>query len=293
MRIASLHIYPIKGTRAVDVDRAQLEAQGLEGDRRWVVVDATAKFITQRSHPRLATISAIPTRTGLRLSAPGAGEILVERPSPTERAEVTVWQHQVSAALADAAAGAWLSRMLGEPLRLAYMDAAAERLQRNIWVEALPVSFADAYPVLIATTGSLAAVNAEIERARGTAVPMRRFRPNIVVDCDDAWAEDFWRVLRVGDAEFELVKPCDRCVVTTKDQSSSEAMGKEPLASLARLRRSADPRLNGVLFGWNAAPRTLGRVAIGDAVEILERRPEGFPLRTGLTHGYEVEKFLP
>lgn len=294
MRVLSLHIYPIKGTRAVDVDRAQLEARGLEGDRRWVVVDATARFITQRSHPRLATVSAVPTRTGLRLSAPGAGEILVERPPAAQRLDVTVWQHRVSAALADASVSAWLSQVFGEPMKLAYMDAAAERLQRNIWVEeAKPVSFADAYPVLIATAGSLAAVNAEIERAGGHAVPMRRFRPNIVIDCDDAWAEDFWRVLRIGEAEFELVKPCDRCVVTTKDQTSGEATGKEPLASLARLRRSADPRLNGVLFGWNAVPRTLGRIAIGDAVEILERRPEGFALRIGLAHGYEVEKFLP
>jgi uncharacterized protein YcbX len=230
----------------------------------------------------------------LRLSAPGASEILVERPPVGQRLDVTVWQHRVSAALADASVSAWLSQLFGEALRLAYMDGAAERLQRNIWVEdAVPVSFADAYPVLIATTASLAAVNAEIERAGGTAVPMRRFRPNIVVDCDDAWAEDFWRVLRIGGAEFELVKPCDRCVVTTKDQETGEATGKEPLASLARLRRSADPRLNGVLFGWNAAPRTLGQIAVGDAVEILERRPEGFPLRTGLTHGFEVEKFLP
>lgn len=293
MRVHSLHIYPIKGTRAVDVDRAQLEPRGLEGDRRWVVIDVTAKFITQRSHPKLATISAVPTRTGLSLSAPGGGEIVVQRPSASERVEVTVWQHRVSAALADGDAGAWLSRVIGEPLRLAYMDAAAERLQRNIWVEALPISFADAYPVLIATTGSLAAVNDEIENAGGSAVTMRRFRPNVVIDCEDAWAEDFWRVLRIGDVELELVKPCDRCVVTTKDQTSGEAMGKEPLASLARLRRSADPRLNGVLFGWNAAPRTLGRVAVGDSVEILERRPEGFPLRTGLAHGFEVEKFLP
>lgn len=293
MRVLSLHIYPIKGTRAVDVDRAQLEPRGLEGDRRWLVVDAAGRFITQRSHPKLATISAVPTRMGLSLSAPDASEIHVARPSTSQRIEITVWQHRVNAALADAEAGAWLSRVLGEPLQLVYMDAAAERLQQNIWVDRLPVSFADAYPVLLATAGSLAAVNAEIERAGGAAVTMRRFRPNIVVDCDEAWAEDFWRVLRIGDVELELVKPCDRCVVTTKDQISGEAMGKEPLASLARLRRSADPRVNGVLFGWNAMPRTFGCVAVGDAVEVLERRPEGFALRTGLTHGFEVEKFLP
>ena len=294
MRVLSLHLYPIKGTRALDVSHAQLGLRGLEGDRRWVVVDAAGRFITQRSHPRLAMISAVPTASGLRLSAPGSDEIFVARPSGAERGEITVWQHRVNAALAGAQAGAWLSRFVGEALNLAYMDAAAERLQRGIWSdEAIPVSFADAYPVLVVTSGSLDAVNAEIERTGGAPVPMRRFRPNIVVDCDGAWSEDFWRVLRIGAVELDLVKPCDRCVVTTKDQTSGQAMGREPLASLARLRRSADPRINGVLFGWNAAPRTLGDIAVGDPVEILQPRPEGFPLRTGLAHGFEVEKFMP
>jgi hypothetical protein len=293
MRVVSLHIYPVKGARAVDVDRAQVEARGLAGDRRWVVVDGDGQFITQRSHPRLAQIEAAVTPTGLRLSAPGAGAIAVERPSGAARAAITVWKHQVDAALADAEAGAWLSRFLGQDVRLAYMDDAAARVQSNVWVDAVPLSFADAYPVLIATTASLAAVNAEIASASGTSVPMRRFRPNVVIDCDEAWAEDFWRSLRVGGVALDLVKPCDRCVVTTRDQVSGETMGREPIASLARLRRSADPRINGVLFGWNAVPRAPGTIAAGDRVEVVARRPEGFPLRVGLRHGFEVEKFLP
>lgn len=293
MKVHSLHIYPIKGARAVDLERASVEPRGLEGDRRWLVVDANGRFITQRSHPKLATITAQPTRTGLRLSAPGAGEVLVERPAASERADVVVWRHEVSAAVADPAAAEWLSEIFGQPLRLVYMDAAAERLQRNEWVEAAPVSFADAYPVLIATTASLAAVNAEIERAGGQSITMRRFRPNIVIDCDEAWAEDLWRTVRIGDVEIELVKPCDRCVVTTKDQDTGASMGREPVASLARLRRSADPRINGVLFGWNSVPRRLGSVAVGDAVEVVERQKERFALRAGLPHGFEAEHFLP
>lgn len=294
MRVHSLHIYPVKGTRAFDVERAQIELRGLVGDRRWVVVDGGGRFITQRSHPRLATVEAKETPVGLRLSALGAGEVIVERPQGSQRIEVTVWLHRINAALADERACAWLSRLFGQELKLAYMDDAAERRQRNAWVaSAVPVSFADAYPVLIATTASLVAINAEIESAGSAHIPMRRFRPNIVVDCGEAWAEDFWRVLRIGGVEFELVKPCYRCVVTTKDQTTGEGMGKEPLASLARLRRSADPRINGVLFGWNAVPRKLGNVAVGDEVVILERRPEGFALRTGLPHGFEIESFLP
>ena len=107
---------------------------------------------------------------------------------------------------------------------------------------------------------------------------MARFRPNIVIGCDEPWREDYWKALRIGGIEIDLVKPCDRCVVTTKDQATGASMGKEPLASLARLRRSADPRINGVLFGWNSVPRAPGHIEIGERVEILAVRPEGFPL---------------
>jgi uncharacterized protein YcbX len=280
MRVASLHFYPIKGARAVSPGSVRVAPRGLDGDRRWLVVDRTGMFHTQRSRAGLATIIAEPIAGGgLRLSAPGVADLTVQVPSGTERLDVTVWDSTVSAAVADASAHAWVSAVLGDDVLLVHMDERAERLKRGIWTaEPLPVTFADAYPVLIATTGSLAALNAEIVQRGGAAVPMARFRPNIVIDCDEPWREDYWKVLRIGGIEVDLVKPCDRCVVTTKDQLTGESMGKEPLASLARLRMSGDPRVKGVLFGWNVVPRALGRVEIGDKVEVLTARPEGFPL---------------
>lgn len=279
MRVASLHFYPVKGARAVNPGGAHVGRRGLDGDRRWLVVDRQGAFATQRSHGALATITAVPVGGGLCLSAPGIADLTIGAPPGNERMDVTVWDTRVNAAIADARAHAWLSRMLGDDLLLVHMDARAERLKVGTWTaEALPVTFADAYPVLIATTGSLAALNVEIVERSGTTAPMTRFRPNIVIDCQEAWQEDYWKVLKIGGIEIELVKPCDRCIVTTKDQTSGESMGKEPLASLARLRRSADPRINGVLFGWNGVPRTRGHIEIGDQVEILTARPEGFPL---------------
>lgn len=282
MHIASLHIYPVKAMRAQDIRRAKVGPLGFEGDRRWLVADATGKFLTQRTHPKLATIKAELVPAGLALSAPGMPTISIDTPDGARRAEIIVWKSKVSAAPAGGEADEWLSRYVGEDSRLAYMDRRAERLKvAPEWIaEPVPVSFADAYPVLVATTGSLAALNAEIARAGGVPVTLRRFRPNLVIQCDDPWQEDFWARIRVGGAELDLVKPSDRCIVTTTDQESGQRMGKEPLASLARLRRSADARINGVLFAWNAVPRVFGEVAVGDRVEVLERRPEGFPLRS-------------
>jgi len=279
MRVVSLHCYPLKGARAVNTDGVRVEPRGLDNDRRWLVVDRTGMFHTQRSRSALATITAEPIAGGVRLSAPGVPKILVRIPSGDERLDVTVWDTTVSAAVADAQAHAWVSAVLGDDALLVHMDARTDRLKRGIWTaEPLPVTFADAYPVLIATTGSLTALNDEIVQRGGAAVPMARFRPNIVIDCDDPWRDDYWKALRIGGIEVDLVKPCDRCIVTTKDQMTGESMGKEPLASLVRLRMSADPRVKGVLFGWNSVPRSIGHVAIGDPVEVLAARPEGFPL---------------
>jgi hypothetical protein len=150
------------------------------------------------------------------------------------------------------------------------MDDDAVRLKASVWTPApVPVSFADAFPVLVTTTGSLAALNRAIEEEGGAAVPMRRFRPNLVVDCDEPWAEDQWPAIRVGGAELALVKPSDRCIVTTTDQATGERRGPQPLQALARIRRSTDPRINGVLFGVNAVPQRLGEIRLGAAVEVL------------------------
>jgi uncharacterized protein YcbX len=267
MRVASLHIHPVKGMRAIDVDHARIEGRGFENDRRWLAVDAAGVFLTQRSHPHMAKMTARPTAAGLALSAEGFGSIEVKHPASAVRRRVVVWDAEIDAAATDASASAFLSDLIGEEAHLVFMDDKAERLKASIWTPApVPVSFADAFPVLVTTTGSLAALNRDIEKHGGAPVPMARFRPNIVVDCDDAWAEDKWTHLQIGEVRLDLVKPSDRCIVTTTDQQTGERKGKEPLAALARIHRSTDPRINGVIFGENAAPRSFGEIAVGDEV---------------------------
>lgn len=276
MRIHSLHIHPVKAMRAVDLDRATVEARGLAHDRRWLAVNAEGMFLTQRGNPKLATISARVTRNGLALSAGECGEVDIARPDGARRRKVIIWDSQVDAAAAGPSASAFLSDVLGEEAHLVFMDEKALRLKESVWTPSPePVSFADAFPVLVTTTGSLAALNRDIETHGGEAAPMARFRPNIVVDCDEAWAEDNWGKLQIGEVVLDLVKPSDRCIVTTTDQSTGARMGKEPLAALARIHRSADPRINGVIFGENAVPRVLGDISVGDSVEILEMRSGG------------------
>ena len=273
MRVRSLHIYPLKGARGVDVGNAHVHARGLSHDRRWLVTDEDGTFLTQRNCPDLARLTASPMGEGLRLEFEGAsdgealGGIDVEVPLGDVRASITIWRDEVSA-LEVCAASAWLSTALGRPARLFYMDDQGTRFTSGKWAPKTPVSFADGYPLLIVTAASLDALNVEIEKADGDAVAMARFRPNIVVEDTDPWADDFWRKVKIGNIEIDVVKPCERCLVTTRDQLTGEKLGREPLKTLATMRMSAHENLPGVLFGWNASPLSEGEIKIGDPVVI-------------------------
>jgi len=277
LTVHSLFIYPVKGARAIGVSAFDLERRGPKGDRRWIIADEDGKFLAQRNCATLAQLVVEETDHGLQLRM-GSDEIFVERCRRGSRACVTVWKDNVDALSADDGASLWLTRALGRRAQLYYMDDQAERTTSGDWRAPSPVSFADAYPLLVTTTASLAALNAAMQKTDGEAIGMDRFRPNIVIEGADPWAEDYWRMLKIGGAEIEFVKPCTRCVVTTRDQVTGEGQGKEPLQALSRMRRSAQPGLPGVLFGWNAIVRGMGEIKTGDAVNVHERRAGGWPL---------------
>ncbi|WP_294642844.1 MOSC N-terminal beta barrel domain-containing protein [uncultured Aureimonas sp.] len=284
MQVSTLAIHPVKGGRARHPASVRLEPMGLRGDRRWMLVDATGRFLSQREHPPLALLDAEPDEDGLHLSFPGiggsdGGERFVAAPDGEERVTVTVWSDTVDAAAAGADADAALSRWLGLPVRLVHFDARSQRTVSRDWTaEDHPVGFADGFPLLVATTASLRDLNRRIVAAGGEAVPMSRFRPNVVIDGTEPFAEDGWAQIAVGDVVLDLVKPCARCAVTTVDQDEGRRTGKEPLSTLGRFRRSGVQRAPGVLFGWNAVAQGAGTLRVGDPVRILETREGGWPL---------------
>lgn len=279
MRVASLHIHPVKSGRAVDLAQATLLPAGLEGDRRWMIVDEAGRFLTQREEPRLALLEAVPGEAGLTLRAPGLAPLML--PYPTGQAEhiiAHIWRSKAAARVAEGAS-AWLSGWLGRPLRLVWLPNGANRPLNTAFAKGPGgVGFADGYPVLITNTASLADLNRRLD----APAPMNRFRANIVISSDTPWGEDGWSRLRIGETELELVKPCDRCVVVTTDQVTGERPGHEPLRMLQRVRKSAETRVKGALFGWNAVPVTPGPIRVGDPVEILARRPEPWPIRPAI-----------
>jgi len=262
LALGGLFVYPVKSARGVALDAAEVEARGLALDRRWMVVDADGRFVTQRERPELARVEVALARDHLGLRADGVGTARVALARTGAARPVTVWDDTVAAVHAGDDAARFFSQLLGAPHALVAMPESTRRAVDPAY--AAPddvVSFADGFPLLVTSTASLEALN----RAAREAVPMDRFRPNLVVTGAEAWAEDGWKTLRVGAVSFRVAKPCARCVITTTDQRTG-ARGAEPLVALAALRRVG----KGVLFGQNLIPDLAAggasRIAVGDAV---------------------------
>ena len=265
MRVTGLHVYPLKSARGLSLEEANLDAFGIEGDRRWCLTGGDGRVITQRDCPVLATLDVTPTEQGLELHAAGRRPFRVRRPDPRpETHAVAVWKDLTAGLAVGEDADSWLVDLLDRPCRLVYMPETTHRqVSLSYGRSGDRVSFADGYPLLLTSDASLGELNQRME----AALPMDRFRPNIVVDGGEPFAEDDWARIRVGDTEFRVAKSCARCVVTTTDQQTG-ARGKEPLRTLASFRTVAGK----VLFGENLIHDGPGRVRTGDAVEVLERR---------------------
>lgn len=273
MRVSQLNFYPLKSGRGISLNEAEIAAEGIPGDRRMMVTDPSGHFITQRELQALAQLQVTPGDGGFRFAIDGKGEIFAGQPPKDRRMDVAVWKSIVNAAVADDAVNETLSGWLGRDVRLVFFDDQAKRTASAEWAGPdTPVTFADGYQVLVTTTGSLAALNADMQRNGEGSVGMERFRPNIVLDTDEAWAEDNWEGIEISGIRFDFVKPCARCIMTTQDQTSGSREAPSPIPAMGRIRMSADRRVPGPLFGWNAVPRDTGRIRLGDVATVIAER---------------------
>lgn len=252
LRVHSLHVYPLKSCRVVDLTESRVGPRGLEHDRQWLIVTAAGRFVSQRSHPTLALLVAHTDEICVSLAHPRAGSIRLDTPSvmgasPDSTRHVTVWKREIEAIDAGDAAAEFATAVIGEPARI---------------VAGVSDHFADGYPLLVCTLASLEDLNRRLPEA----LPMSRFRPNLVLDGADPWQEDRIRQLRVGDLRLKLVKACTRCVMTSIDQLTGKK-GLSPLPALRQFR--FDDNVGGVTFGWNARLEggVGGRLRVGDRVE--------------------------
>jgi len=269
MHVAALHLYPVKSLRGFAVPAVEIDDLGFAGDRRFLVIDETGKFQTQRQNTRMALVDTALANGTLTLSADDAGSVSVPTASdPTAPlCTVTVWKSEgLQAEDCGPAAAAWLSDFLQFKCRLVRIGGKFRRpVLKKAGRPGDAFSFADGAPVLVTSESSLADLNDHIQENAGDPVPMDRFRPNLVISGCAPFAEDGWPAIRIGDTVLRTAGKSDRCIVTTTDQFTG-ARGKEPLRTLAIYRR--DPvNPSSVYFGVNFINETKrGTVRVGDPV---------------------------
>lgn len=262
--LSGLYVYPIKSCTGISLQRSGLSATGLRHDRRWMLVDETGEFMTQRAHPRMALISTRFATEYLIVGAPGMPELGIPlRQGPANLIDVRVFGDTNKGDLVGGEADRWFSEFLEFPCRLVHKpDDDLRLIDSSIAESGDQVGFADGFAFLLISEASLEDLNSRLEES----LPMNRFRPNFVVRGCGPYAEDGWSRLRIGGVPFRVAEPCPRCAITTVDQRTG-ARGKEPLRTLATYRKSDGE----VFFGRNLIHDALGTVRVGDPVDTTPR----------------------
>lgn len=268
LQVSALYVYPIKSCAGISVAAANVESRGLQYDRRFMLVDKNGRFLTQRQVPQMALLGTAIEAGTLRVTRPGDESIEVPlNPAFDDTARVKIWRSELDASIAPSNVNGWFSEYLDRPVRLIYMaDDQHRRVSRERATAADDeVSFADGAPILLIGEASLADLNARLAEP----VAMLRFRPNIVVNTSEAFAEDHWRQIKIGTTPLEVAWSCARCTMTTVNPHTGVAEeSREPLRTLRTFRLQG----NAVMFGQNVLTRGSGQLRVGDHLTVVEKR---------------------
>ncbi|TNM82980.1 6-N-hydroxylaminopurine resistance protein YcbX, partial [Escherichia coli] len=265
--LTRLFIHPVKSMRGIGLTHALADVSGLAFDRIFMITEPDGTFITARQFPQMVRFTPSPVHDGLHLTAPDGSSAYVRFADfATQDAPTEVWGTHFTARIAPDAINKWLSGFFSREVQLRWVGPQmTRRVKRH---NTVPLSFADGYPYLLANEASLR----DLQQRCPASVKMEQFRPNLVVSGASAWEEDSWKVIRIGDVVFDVVKPCSRCIFTTvSPEKGQKHPAGEPLKTLQSFRTAQD---NGdVDFGQNLIARNSGVIRVGDEVEILATAP--------------------
>ncbi|EGU42689.1 hypothetical protein VII00023_05277 [Vibrio ichthyoenteri ATCC 700023] len=266
--LSKINVYPVKSVAGVSMSTAWVEKQGLMFDRRFMLAKADGAMVTARKYPHMVQVKSVLCSDGLLFTAPDRPALRIRysefkmQPTP-----VTVWADTFSAYTTTDAADDWFSDVVGCRVELVFTGEQSQRIREKLGHN---VSFADGYPLLIISEGSLAELN---KRSSDTHT-MDQFRANLIASDLEPFAEDSWKRIRIGEVEFEAVKPCERCILTTVDiETGMFKANKEPLKTLSEFRAN---QFGGVFFGQNLVAKNEGMIRAGDPIEVLEFKEKEF-----------------
>lgn len=258
--LTELNLYPIKSCAGISLRTATVTEFGLMSDgvhdREWMVVDLDGNFLTQREHPAMARIVPRIATDALEVHAPGLPALALALDPPDLQTgpttTVRIWDELLPARDCGDAAAGWFSEAIGTPCRLVRFHPQASHLASRRWTGDRVVQnrFSDGFPLLLISEESLDDLNQKLRAAGRAALPMNRFRPNLVIAGVDPFTEDYAATIEIGEVLLQPVKPCPRCPIPSVDQATGIS-GPNPLDILQTYR--ANPKVDGAItFGMNA-----------------------------------------
>ena len=262
IKLSEIAIYPIKSTAQLSLPEAQMGPFGFDMDRRWMLIDEAGTMLTQRKHPRMCLIHAQPEGNQLLVGAAGMPPLNVARQNTSNLIKATVWDDTCNAYDCGKEAADWFSSFLNTPVRLVeFPENEIRQVDLQYANKGDKTAFSDGFPYLLISQASLDDLNQRLQ----TAVEMKRFRPNLVVQGNAAFEEDNWKKIRIGSVIFRLVKPCSRCSIPSIDPQTAERSA-EVVRTLAEYRMQD----NKILFGQNLIAESTGKLQPGMEIEVLE-----------------------
>lgn len=266
--LSQINVFPVKSVGGIAISTAWVEKQGLMFDRRFMIALADGSMVTARKYPQMVTVQSTLTQDGLIFTAQSKSPLHLRYADfKMQEAPAQVWKDHFLAYTTTDEADDWFSEVLGQRVELLFSGEQSNRIRDKIGHN---VSFADGYPLLVISEASLE----ELNRRSPEQHSMDQFRTNLVVTANEPFEEDSWKRIQIGDVEFEAVKPCERCILTTVDVKKGELRAsKEPLNTLSQFR--ANER-GGVFFGQNLVAKNEGMIRIGDKVDVLEYKEKEF-----------------
>ncbi|KAF2493334.1 hypothetical protein BU16DRAFT_528644 [Lophium mytilinum] len=315
--ITNLFLHPIKSCHGISVTSARLLPTGLDLDRQWMWVSyPDRKFLTIRQNARMTLIrpSYDSASDTLTITAPAPSSVdekltftIPAHPSPTWLAEnthvqdATVWSTTMPTYEYPAALTHPFNAFFAQDVRLVYKPpisssprALVGNGSKKILGRAASTCFADLFPVLVGSEKSIAELNTRLAAQDEDVIGVTRFRPNILVDGVEPWAEDRWKTLRIVPAAaaasdaastfyanvmhelvsesvvLDVVARCARCHVPNVDPETAVEHKRQPWDTLMKYRR-VDPGIRfKPCFGMLCVPRKAAEVRVGMKVMVTE-----------------------
>ena len=249
--VSAINLAPVKSLGLLSAERVDISSRGIEGDRRFIVLDASGRLVTQRQLGSLTQVTAEYSASDrvLRMTFPG-GRVVEGQPNPVESTATVLWGRVVEGNLVGGDWASALSEFCGTDLQL--MESAG------------PGTCFDEYPVSIISQASIDHLAGLTGGAK--SFEAERFRPTLLLDGCQPHEEDSWlgKGLRIGERlRLRLVARDPRCAITTLDPTT----GERDFDTL-RLILSYRPSVRAAYFGVYGIVELPGTVELGDEVHV-------------------------